>query len=572
MTGGRVAWRPSYDEVESDGGLVTAPDEQVAEAGAAVLRRGGNAVDAAVAAAFADGVVQPSMAGMGGSTVMTLALREPDRLVAVDGGMVTPEAATPDEFPLAGEAAQGTASFYGWPAVIGDDNIVGPKSVTVPGSVPALLQAHEEFGALPLESVLEPAVRLAADGVDVNWFFASVLAAEAEHLRADETCAELFLRDGLPLRGPGILPPDRLVQPRLAATLERLGTEGVEAFRTGAIARSLVECVRSRGGLLALEDLAAFRPRIGEAAAATFGDHVVAGVPGTGFPSVVEVLNLLAAGAEAGGGGADGGGAGRPPVVRWAEALRLAGADRARYGSTDPQRPPPWDTLVAPEYARERLRRARAGEERPDAWGLADTGTGAGSASSGGTTAMGHTSQVSVVDAAGNMVSVTQTLLNEFGSRVVDPATGIVLNDGMAYFDTRPGSLNGIGPRRWALSAMTPVVVCRDGRPRAAFGASGGPMIVSGVAQMVDAVARGWSMQEACEEPRIHAGPAGVALDERWPRGTDEALREAGFDVRVVGEGPTTVKFARPNGVLVDDDGVRRSGLDPAKPAGVAVA
>lgn len=559
-----MAWRPSYDEVRSTGGMVTAPDTQVSEAGAEILRRGGNAVDAAVAAAFADGVVQPSMAGVGGSTFLVIGHAESDRYVSIDGNMVTPAAARPEEYPLA-ETPPGAASFYGWPPVEGDANVVGPRSVAVPGSVPALAAAHEQFGSLPLGSVLEPAVRLAADGVEVNWFFASVIASEARHLRDDEGCASTFLDDGLPLRGPGMSPADRLVQPQLARTLEELGREGPELFRTGRVAEAIVERVRAGGGLLTLEDLAAYRPFVTEAALARFDGHLLAGVPGTGFPSVVEALNLFAAGRSRD--------PGTHESVLWARALMLALLDRSRYGSTDPERPAPWEELCRTDYARARLEAHLTGGEPPSPGersgaGAADDGVGG----AGATTEHGHTSHVSAVDAAGTMVSVTQTLLNEFGARLLEPETGVVLNDGMAFFDPRPGSANSIGPGRRALSAMCPIVMAGEDGPMAAFGASGGPRIVSGVAQMVVALAEGRSMQEACEEARIHAGARRVLLDERAPDDAVDALHEAGIELVFGGEGPTTVTFARPNGVLIGSDGVRRSGLDPNKPGGASVA
>ena len=553
--------RTHVDEVVSEGGMVVAPDEHVAEAGAAVLRKGGNAVDAAVAAAFACGVVEPYMSGLGGSTTMTLGLRDPDRLVVVEGHMVSPLEATPEQYPLADTEPEGgwPVSFYDWPKVVGFANIVGAKSVAVPGSVACLCAAHEQFGRLDLATVVEPAVTLAADGFPISWFTATVIANDARSLSRDEGCASLFLRRGLPLRGPGVELPDRLVQPDLARTLGVIGREGPTAFYEGAIGRSLVETVRARGGLLSSEDLARYRPVVTAPLEARYASATLAGPRVSGFPSVVQVLRTRAAARALD--------ASEHDAVSWARALRLAFDDRFRYMSADPAVDVPWEALRSSDYARAVVEADRAGSARPDPEGDFQVSI----TSSPG--ASGHTTQLTAVDADGNLVSLTQTVLNTFGARLLDPGTGILLNDGMAYFDTTPGSRNGIRPGVPVLSAMSPLVVCDDRGPYAAFGASGGRRIISGVAQMASAlVDRRCSMQDAVEEPRIHAETKTVLLDVRWPDDARQALDDAGYEVEDTREEPTTVHFARPNGILIGSDGQRRSGLDPNKPGGVAVA
>ena len=227
---------------------------------------------------------------------------------------------------------------------------------------------------------------------------------------------------------------------------------------------------------------------------------------------------------------------------------------------------------MSPEYATARRDADRAGQPPPDPSEVAGLGPSL-VPSAGPPGQSGHTSQLSVVDVDGNLVSMTSTILAEFGARVLDPQTGVLLNNGMAYFDPRPEMANGLRPGVQVLSAMTPLVLgVADRGPFAALGASGGRRIISGVAQMVAGLARGMSLQDAIEQPRIHAETDTVLLETTWPSRAADAVEAAGFKVEPVAEEPTTVHFARPNGVLIDGDGTRRSGVDPKKPGGAAVA
>lgn len=543
-----MKWHAHYEEVTTTGGMVTAAEEPAAEAGAAILRQGGNAVDAAVATAFALGVVEPEMSGLGGGTLLTI--RMGDDRVVIDGGIASPAAATFDQFPLAEQpgAKDWAVSFYDWPAVVGATNILGPRAVGVPGTVAALLHAHERWGVLPRADVLAPAIALAADGFEINWFLAALIASNARGLGRDPGCAEVFLRGGLPLRGPDVRRSQVLVQPKLAESLAAIAADGAAAFYDGPIGASIADFLQAGGGLVTAADIAAYQPSVEDAASVTFGDLELLGPAVSGFPSIVQMLELHEA---AGRRGID------DDVVRWALASKIAMVDRVLHMSTDPADETPWAVLQSATYADARLDAELNGTAPPDPALL-----GAGS----------FTSHHSVIDADGNAVSSTQTVLNTFGARVLDPASGVLLNDGMAYFDPRPGSRNGMRPSTRAFSAMSPIIAQRDGAVAASYGASGGRRIISGVAQITKALAAGRSMQDAIEEPRVYAESDIVLVDQRWPGEVQGPLEAAGFTVEVTDEQPTTVHFARPNGILVDADGVRRSGVDPKKPGGAAVA
>src|SRR5262245_31899090 len=323
-------------EVRSTGGLVTAPDPHVADAGARMLRAGGNAVDAAVAAAFAEGVAEPPMAGIGGGVTMTIALRDPDRTAVVEGHMTAPREATADHYPVADRQPSPSSVPGGWsvaffdqPAVEGLLNVLGAKAVAVPGAVAALLEAHERYGRLTRAQVLQPAIALAGDGLRVNWFVAACAASDMRNLARDPGCAEMFLPRGTPIRGPLERPAARLVQPQLARTLDLIATTGAAALYQGEIGESIVRTVREQGRFLSLADPAAYRPTVVEPAdAAEYGPFQLFGAPAAGFPSVVASLYLYELGAVGALTATDGP---ADDAVAWARALKLAFEDRFRY-------------------------------------------------------------------------------------------------------------------------------------------------------------------------------------------------------------------------------------------------
>jgi gamma-glutamyltranspeptidase/glutathione hydrolase len=560
-----------FNEIVTEEGLVCAPDPHVAEAGATVLRAGGNAVDAAVAAAFAEGVVEPWSSGVGGSATMTIALRDPDRLIVVEGHMTVPMGVTADQYPLA-PARTDTARLgvFDWPQVVGNVNLYGAKSVAVPGAVAALCAAQDRYGRIPLPQVLQPAIKLAADGFGVNWYTAAFIVTDAKSLLRDPGCTEIFLPGRLPIPGPTSRPAGQLVQAQLAKTLELIAAHGAAGFYRGEVAAGMVRCIQANGGLLSTDDLATYRPTIVESPLQKrYGPFTVVGSPTMGSPTLVQALYLYdemvrPPGAAEGSGPHDN-------AVSWAKALDLAFRDRLLYMTADPDIAVPWEGLRARDYARDLWAAERHGKPGPDPRlysGESADPVGEPSQPAAG----GCTSQSSVGDRHGNLVSMTTTQLNSWGARLLDLETGVLFNNGIGYFDPRPGARNGIRPGLGVLSAMSPTVLCDDTGPMAAIGASGGPRIISGLAQMIAGLATGRaSLQEVIEEPRIHVEGSNVLLDSRWPAGTVAAIEEAGYTVDVLEEMPTAGNFARPNGVIIDRDGKRHSGVDPIRPGGAAV-
>ncbi|MFF0772430.1 gamma-glutamyltransferase [Nonomuraea wenchangensis] len=577
--GGRAGGGPTGSGLPGSGrpgggGLVTAPDPRAAEAGAAMLRAGGSAVDAAVATAFATGVVEPFMSGVGGGA--WLVIREPGAPTAttVSGPIRAPALATPGMFPLV-PSAPGTG-LYGWPAVRDDANIVGPLSVGVPGAVAALCHAHARFGRLPLAQVLAPAIELAEDGHETNWFASAAICADARTLRRFRSSAELFLPDGLPLRGPSLGPGDRLVQPRLAQVLREIAAGGPDAFYRGRAARAIATTLAAAGGLLREPDFAGYQAEERQVTPIEIGT-VVAGATGaggagadalgadalgagglgagglrlfgpvaTGMITVAEALQLAAAARRRG----------LPPgPALWARVLSHAMDDRLREVTTDESAP--WTRLATAGYAAEVV----------DGW-LA--GRAPGPSENAGPPKAGCTSHMSAVDADGMTVALTQTVLDLFGSRIVEPETGILLNDGMMYFDPRPGHVTSVAPGAAGLSAVSPLILEGPGGAEATLGASGGRRIISAIAQIAARWHDGAGLQDAISAPRLHAEGRRIWLDRREAAAAGE-LAAAGFDVQLVAEEPTTWHFARPNGIARRSGGQWAAGVDLMKPYGVGV-
>ncbi|MCS7050065.1 MAG: gamma-glutamyltransferase, partial [Thermomicrobium sp.] len=272
----RSEWIVDRREAVGTRGMVVAKHELAAEVGAAVLEDGGNAVDAAVATAFAVGVVEPFMSGIGGGGMMLLYLADRKESIALDFGMCAPLAARPDVYEL----LPGTsATRFGWRAVRDDANLHGPLSIAVPGTVAGLATAAERFGTRPLSDLLQPAIRFARDGFPVTWHTSLEMAQDAAVLARYPSTRAIFTRDGLPLPVFTGLEPTVLRQPDLARSLEAIARGGANAFYRGEVGRTLMEGLRSLGAILSEEDLARYTVRIGPPLTGTYRGYRIATAP-----------------------------------------------------------------------------------------------------------------------------------------------------------------------------------------------------------------------------------------------------------------------------------------------------
>jgi gamma-glutamyltranspeptidase/glutathione hydrolase len=443
-------------------GMVAAEHRLAAEAGIRILQLGGNAVDAAIATALAACVVNPSSCGIGGGGFMLVFDRRSGRVHALDYRERAPAAATAAMFVRDGEADAELSRF-------------GGLAVAVPGEVAGLLAAHRRFGRLPFGVAAAPAIAHARDGFAVEAHLAQVIERNQERIRRQPELAGILLRpDGSP-REVG----DRLQQPALARTLERIVAEGAKAFYEGPVAEAITGTVQASGGVLTRDDLSAYRPVWRAPLHGRFHGADVYSMPppSSGGGLLIQTLNILA--------GDDLRHLGHqtPTYLHLlAEAMQFGFAARATgYGDPDFVAVP-LARLLSPAGARKLRRRISAVTTfSPAYYGDGEAGDDAG------------TSHLSVADGDGNAVACTTSVNTAFGSMLVAGDTGIILNNTMDDFSVRPGvpnvygligsAANAIAPHKRPLSSMTPTIVARDGAVELVAGGSGGPFIISATLQ-----------------------------------------------------------------------------------------
>jgi gamma-glutamyltranspeptidase / glutathione hydrolase len=499
-------------------GMVAAEHGLASEAGVAILQQGGNAVDAAVATAFAVCVVNPSSCGIGGGGFMLIYIARQYRAHALDYREVAPAAATRDMFVRDGKAVPALSQR-------------GGLAVGVPGEVAGLADALHRYGTLRLATVLQPAMRYARDGFPVGPHLAKEIAGNREALQAVPALARVFLHsDGSPL-GVG----ETLRQEDLAATLQRIADEGPAAFYTGDVAAAIVASVRAAGGVLSDGDLSAYRPIWRTPLEIDYrGEQIFAMPPPSSAGILLEVLRILEDDDLA---------ALRPDSATYlhvlAEAMQHGFADRAHfYGDPDFVDVPVPQLLAPANTAALRRRISAAHTLEQSAYGSAVRTTASAANDHG-------TSHFSVMDAHGNAVACTTTINTGFGSFVVADGTGVILNNELDDFSAQPGvpnvyglvgaAENAIAPGKRPLSSMCPVIVTRHGRAVLALGGSGGPLIISGTLQvLLNVLAFDLDAAAAVAAPRVHDQwvPSVLLVEPGIPPTTRATLARLGYSVR----------------------------------------
>ena len=439
-----------------------------------------------------------------------------DHAEAIDFGPVAPRGTDPAAYPLTGATR---TELFTWPQVKGDRNIHGPLAFATPSSVRGYAAAVERFGRMPWRDLAAPAAALARDGVPVDWFTTVKVANAASELRLYDESRRVWLPDGL----PPVCPPERdsmsLRLGRLADTLERLATAGPNDFYDGDIARSIATDARAAGGVLSAEDLAGCRAQLTPALAIPYRGAILQAAPGmTAGPTLAFVLERLS---------------------------------RKHFGAV-----PDAAYFAAVTGA---LREAY--EDRLDRAGDVETA------------APTSTSHITAIDRDGTIAALTTTLLSSFGSRYVLPDTGILMNNGIMWFDPRPGRPNSMAPGKRALTNMCPVVAMRDGRPWFGIGASGGRRILAAVLQTASfLVDFDMDPAAAAHHPRIDvSGGERLAVDRRLPAQVIEHLL-AMPGAFILEHGIFPSRFACPNLVLRDADGRNHGISDVMSPWSAAVA
>ncbi len=523
--------------------MIVAPQPEAVEAGLGVLAAGGSAVDAMLAAAFMQGVVDPLMCGVGGLGVMQVHDPASGTTAILDGMSTCPAAARPemwlDRFER--ECPDG----FGY-VLQGHVNELGATAVTTPGILRVFARAHERFGRLPWAGLFGPAIAAATAGWTIRPHVAGVFATDeapygrlpyARKLAHTEDGRRLYLRaDGTPRRLG-----ERVVNPDLAATLATIASEGVETFYTGTIARHIIAAMAAEGGLMTAADLAGFRLREPAALRVSYRGRTISlppppagGIVIGEMLRILERFDLVSMGHNS------------AEYIRvLAEAMKIAGHDREAHVGDPDAAPVPVERLLSDAHTAAAAARIRAGEKAALPRGGSD---GA------------HTTTLSCVDASGMVASLTHTL--GVPSGVIPPGTGFMLNGGMNWYDPRPGRAGSIGAGKRRFSTLSPLIVFEEDKPVATMGAPGGAWIGVALLQtLLNLLDWGMTMQEAVSAARISATSDAIDICNRVPRATEHALQAMGYTVR---RSPLTFPFAAPHGIALWG-GTCDGGADPQR-------
>jgi gamma-glutamyltranspeptidase/glutathione hydrolase len=525
-------------------GMVASVHPLATEAGLNALKSGGNAIDAAVAVGLTLGVVDTHNSGIGGGCFMLIRLAN-GKIVAIDGREMAPAAATRDMFLRNGKADTELSQ-------------TGPLASGVPGELAAFDYAIRQFGRKPLRDLILPAAGIAEKGFAVTETYASRLRSEAKDLAKFEASRAIFLPNGSPLKAG-----DVFHQPDLAATYRAIAGQGTDWFYRGPFAQAAGKWMATNGGIMTAADFANYHIVLREPVTTTYrGKRIVSfPPPSSGGVHVIEMLNILERFKLAKLDEAT-----RLHVI--AEAMKLAFADRAHWlGDPDYANVP--RGLISKQYAAslaKKIKLDRASEVQthgtPPNWERDFFSSGQGragsplpaarlSASDGAhgvtrpTVTEKHTTHFSVADAEGNWVACTATINTSYGSKVVIPGTGVVLNNQMDDFSIQPGVRNAFGligaeanavaPGKRPLSSMSPTIVFDGRKPIIALGAAGGPKIISAVLQeLVAMLDLGMTPAEALAAPRIHHqwSPDELMVEKRLPEALQTALAQRGHPVK----------------------------------------
>jgi gamma-glutamyltranspeptidase/glutathione hydrolase len=523
--------------------MVVTPQPEASETGVEILRRGGNAVDAAVATALVQGVVDPQMAGIAGFGSMQIFMPKRGVHTFIDFHGRTPAAAQPEmwEHLIAGEARDG----FGF-LLEGNVNDVGYQSITVPGSLKGYFEAQTEFGVMDWADVVHPAIEYAEAGVVIRphvYFFwtkddGSGRVLTSERLRHTEAGRRIYFHpDGL-LKGLG----ERLDNPDMAETLRQIARDGADVFYIGEIARRIAEDMRANGGLLSLEDLGAYRTTRCDPLWGDFrGYRIASNRPPGGGVMLIEMLQILdnfdlaTLGHNS------------PDYIQVvAEAMKRATSDKDSFVGDPAFVDVPLERLTDMAYARDLADSIKAGEiasvERLQ----------------GGAAEAGHTTHIAIVDGAGNAVSMTHSL--GMPSGVITEGLGFMYNGCMAVFDPRSGRAGSIAPGKARFSSICPTIAFDGDHPCLVIGAPGGTQIAMGVMQAtVNALAFDMSILEAIIAPRFSATSNIIDVCNRIPRFVTRELEARGYRVE---RSPLSYTLAAVHG-LKYRDGTWGGAADP---------
>lgn len=489
--------------------MVVAAHPLAAQAGLEMLKKGGNAIDAAIATAFALNVSEPFASGIGGGGFMVIYLASEKRVTVINFRERAPLEATPEMFMEKGKTREDWRKTHG-------------LAVAVPGALAGWNYALKKYGTKKRAEVMEKAIEIAEKGFVVSKTFSAINKDEYEKLaqNAGEECC--YLNEGFPFE-----PGDIFQNKDLAKTLKLIAANGIHEFYKGEIARKIVKAVKEKEGVITLEDLEAYEPVEQAPLNGTYKDYTIFTnvPPGSGGLLVIQLLNILE----------------NWPIKKWghnssayihhfSEALRFVFADRGRYLGDPDFISIPIPELTSKEHAAQIVSKIRP--DRPlnlYPYGKFDEREDQ----------KDNTTHLCVIDEEGNIVSQTQTINHFFGSGIIPEGTGFLLNNQMDDFSRNPSSLNAPNSRRRPLSSMGPLIMFKGEKPFLILGSPGGTRIFSSLTQIIINIAEfNMSLDEAIEAPRfftysVQGKPRSISLESRIPDTIIKTLEKMGHDMRI---------------------------------------
>jgi len=536
--------------VYSTTGIVTARNDIAAEVGAQVLADGGNAVDAAVAVGFSLAVTLPRAGNIGGGGFMLVYDSASSQTTVIDYREMAPRTARRDMFLDANGDADPQVSRY------------SHKSAGVPGTVAGLYLAHQKFGRLPWDRLVQPAIELAREGIIVTHDLQVLLTSRRDRMCQDDaTCGYFYKPGGVPYSMG-----ERLIQSDLAESLQLIADQGPDAFYRGAIAEKIVAEMEAGGGLIDMESLAAYKPVLREPLRGEYRGYEIVTMPppSSGGVHIIQMLNVLEhfPVASLGWGGADG-------IHLLAEVMRLAYADRSKHLGDPEFYPVPVEWLTSEAYSIE----LAASIDMTQARSSSDVAPGVAPAPESP-----DTTHFSIFDRDGNVVSNTYTLNLTYGSGISVSGAGFLLNNEMDDFVSKPGvpnaygllgdKANSIEAAKRPLSSMSPTIVFANGEPWFATGGRGGSRIISAVLQtIINIIDHGMNIADATGQPRMHHQwyPDVLSLESGFSPDTIRILKERGHNVM----SPSFMPHVQTSAFK---DGTFRGAADPRMPNSGAAA
>jgi gamma-glutamyltranspeptidase / glutathione hydrolase len=545
-----------FHPVVAEHGMVAAQEKIAAQAGADILKAGGNAVDAAVATGFALAVTHPQAGNLGGGGFMLISLAASKKLTAIDYRETAPAAATKDMF--LGENGD----------VDRDRARYSRASAGVPGTVAGLLYALEHYGLIPRERVMAPAIKLAEEGFPVSYALALALEKARERFAADQSSQDYFQHpEGAPYKGGEILR-----QPDLAKTLRAISAEGARGFYEGPAAKLIEDEMKQGGGLITMQDLKDYKPIERDPVRGSYRGYDIVSMPppSSGGVHVIQILNILE-GFDLPSLGHNTAGS----IHRLVEAMRRAYADRAKWLGDPAFVKAPVEGLVSKGYAkqlRETIDLNRASKSEDISAGKPPGAEG------------DQTTHFSVIDKDGNAVSNTYTLNLSFGSGYSVDGAGFLLNNEMDDFSAKPGAPNAFGllggeanaiaPGKRPLSSMAPTIVLKGGAPYLVTGSPGGATIITVVAQeLLNVLAYGMNVAEATAAARIHHQwqPDTVITERGISDDTLRLLESRGFILPKTNDGAFQHRVLGRANSIMKTNGYLMGAADPRDGDGAAV-